>query len=123
METKTEIEELANRLIEREILMRANTVFNTLYEAGKISFEDCENIFRPDATEEERDNGEDVQEPLEYYFVSDWLAAKLKAIGEPVFENDCLDFPIWGRTCSGQHISLDGTFQQIAKLLNHVEAA
>jgi len=49
----------------------------------------------------------------EFWIVSDWLAEKLETQGEPVAELDSL--PIWGRTCSGQMISMDGAILSIAQ--------
>ena len=58
-----------------------------------------------------------VMEALEFWIVSDWLAEKLEDQGEPVAELDGL--PIWGRTCSGQKISMDGPILEIARAIYH----
>ena len=50
-------------------------------------------------------------EALEHYIVSDWLGDKLAKAGEMVGE--IAGFTIWGRTCSGQAILLDGVIQDI----------
>ena len=50
---------------------------------------------------------DDPVEALEHWIVSGWLAGELKARGEMVTE-DFMGLPIWGRTCSGQAILLDG---------------
>ena len=54
----------------------------------------------------------DIIEILEYWVVSDWLANQLIKQGEIVVE--ILGFNIWGRTTSGQHISLDHVMLTIA---------
>jgi hypothetical protein len=51
-------------------------------------------------------------EVLEHWLVSDWLADKLIAKGETVVK-DYMGLTIWGRTTSGQAISLDYVIQQI----------
>jgi hypothetical protein len=56
------------------------------------------------------------QEIYQWYLVTDWLGDNLKAIGEPVLENDYGTW--WGRTCCGQAIELDGTIQKIVDNLN-----
>ena len=67
---------------------------------------------------------EDEREPQEvyqWYIVGPWLAEKLIEIGEPVLETD--SHYLLGRTCCGQAIILDGTFQEIkAKLEKDIEA-
>ena len=45
------------------------------------------------------------QEIMEWWLVNEWFSKKLIAVGEPVLDND---YGIWwGRTCSGQAISMD----------------
>lgn len=56
-------------------------------------------------------------EVLEHWIVSQWLGAKLEAQGESVVYN-CFGFTIWGRTCSGQAIMLDGVISTIYKELH-----
>ena len=51
-------------------------------------------------------------EALEHWIVSDWLADRLEERGEMVSKN-IHGLTIWGRTCSGQAISLDGVICDI----------
>lgn len=51
-------------------------------------------------------------EALEHWIVSDWLADRLAEHGEMV-NKDFYGLPIWGRTCSGQAIKLDGIIETI----------
>ena len=51
-------------------------------------------------------------EVFEHWLVSDWLADKLISKGETVVK-DYMGLTIWGRTTSGQAISLDYVIQQI----------
>lgn len=50
-------------------------------------------------------------EPLEWWVVDSWLCGKLLELGEVVIDNDYGCW--WGRTCSGQSISCDGTFYRL----------
>ena len=54
-----------------------------------------------------------TNEALEHWIVSDWLADKLEERGEMVIR-DFKGLTIWGRTTSGQHISLDYVIQKIS---------
>lgn len=58
-----------------------------------------------------RDNATDA-EIYEWWRVSPWLAEKLDDAGECVLENDYGCW--WGRTCTGQSVIMDGTFQTVA---------
>ena len=117
MTQETEIDKLAEKLIATEIYCRANTTVETLQTHSLLDQDLWENTFRLD------DNGEpEYIEIFEYYFVSEWLAEKLEQLKEPILRSDMLDFPVWGRTCTGQMIILDGTFQTIASNLGKVAA-
>lgn len=77
---------------------------------------ECEESYKETANSWENacdvDNLEAYQvEALEHYIVSDWLGARLTEAGEIVGE--LAGFTIWGRTCSGQAIFLDGVIEQI----------
>lgn len=54
------------------------------------------------------------REALEHWIVSNWLADKLEAQGEMILR-DFMGLTIWGRTCSGQAILLDGVITTIWK--------
>lgn len=60
----------------------------------------------------DEENGE-YPEIYEYWAVSKWLASQLEAKGEVIFE--MLDFIVWGRSCTGQAIKMDGVVQEIAE--------
>jgi hypothetical protein len=65
---------------------------------------------------------EDYREAVEeHWIVSDWLANRLEERGECVLR-DFFGLTVWGRTCSGQAISLDGVIGDIFDEL-HQEAA
>ena len=57
-------------------------------------------------------NDEDYpDEALEHWLVSTWLANRLRKEGEMVI--DFMDLTIWGRTTSGQAISIDSVIENI----------
>ena len=58
-----------------------------------------------------QESGEDRQEIYEWWFVSRWLFEQLQAEGEPVIDSDY--GYLWGRTCTGQAISLDSVIERI----------
>ena len=62
------------------------------------------------AIHEEKPEAE-PQEIYEYWIVSPWLGKKLRDKGEPVLER--WGGWIWGRTCTGQTISLDSVISSI----------
>lgn len=72
----------------------------------KLDEEEQENYF---------DEPED-QEVLEWWLVDRYLADRLFEKGEPVIRTDYIG-NWWGRTCSGQAITMDHVIEEIAKEL------
>ncbi len=62
--------------------------------------------------EEEPEFEEEIEEVLEHYIVTNWLAEKLEAKNEVVCFN-FMGFTIWGRTTSGSAIYMDEVIQEI----------
>lgn len=64
------------------------------------------------------DSGEEpeIQEALQFWLVSDWLADKLEQAGAPL-ARDVLGFNVWGRTECGQSLTMDGTLHAVAALI------
>lgn len=62
---------------------------------------------------------QELQEVMQWFVVTEWLADHLKRIGEPVLSTN--NHKLWGRTCCGQSIELDGTFQEIYNNINKGE--
>lgn len=109
---KTKIEEIAERLIDKEILANQTSLVCELQNQANIdfSFENVSNLF--DYGESDEGEPKDI---YQWFLVTDWLAEKLDRIDEPVLSNDFGKW--WGRTCYGQAIISDGTFQAIARNL------
>lgn len=72
----------------------------------------CPECHEPNEPTDVRSFESDYEEAYEHWVVSDWLAGKLEAKGEMVLR-DFLGLTIWGRTCTGQAISLDYVIEQI----------
>lgn len=60
----------------------------------------------------ESDADEDVNEAYEWWFVTNWFADKLREHGEMIIDGW---HQVWGRTCTGQAILLDGVIGKIAE--------
>ncbi len=56
-------------------------------------------------------------EVYEHWIVSDWLAEQLRARGEAV-SNDISGLVVWGRTTTGQAISMDSVIRDITRALH-----
>jgi hypothetical protein len=57
-----------------------------------------------------------AQEIFEWWICSSWLVEKLRAMGEPILDTDYGTW--WGRTTTGQAISLDYVIEKIYDELN-----
>jgi hypothetical protein len=94
-------------IIAKEIYCMAPVeLVEALHESEEFIDMHCINLI-----DENGDSIEDeYQEIFEYYLVSDYLGDKLRSINEPVM--DLSNCSLWGRTCTGQSIELDGTIQK-----------
>jgi hypothetical protein len=120
--------------VQREVIMRASQLVEDLLEAamygekvfGGIELDNIENLYITDeATAQDygfdtqeamQEAGEDQQEIYEWWFVSEWFYERLRSVGEPVIDSDY--GYLWGRTCTGQAISLDSVIENIYDSLN-----
>lgn len=103
-------QEQVDRIIKNEILTLANEMHEALQ---KIDFE----VYCDAWVNTYNQEDDTYKEIMQFFIVTDWLAEKLSAIGEPV----ALDFyglAWWGRTCCGQAIECDGTIQEIVEGLS-----
>lgn len=74
--------------------------------------ETCKGIIDSDESEEFEPT--EFDEIFEHWIVSDHLARKLGEKGESI-ETDFYGLTIWGRSCTGQAILLDGVINEIYK--------
>jgi hypothetical protein len=85
--------------VDQDVLTCAN-------ELGEgIDIECIENLY----------NNDEPQEIYQWFIVTSWLHEKLSEQGDPVAEWKGQYW--WGRTCYGQGIEIDGTFQEISRSL------
>lgn len=59
------------------------------------------------------------QEIFEWWAVTNYLAEKLKAMGQPIYDSGSV--MVWGRCCTGQAILLDGTISRICEEMEILE--
>ena len=132
-----EKQDKVGKFVDSEVYLCQSSLVEHLFEKEVFSYDEIENMYLSDeqildyageidkdSTEEERqdviqnwrDDGQDMQEIFEWWVVSDWLAKKLREVGEPILENDYGTW--WGRTCTGQAILLDGVIENIYDKLN-----
>ena len=106
--TQQEIDCKAKFLVEREVCYCVSALIDELMGNQTYVDELIEYESRID------DEGNQL-EVFEYWIVSDWLADKLKARDEVVFE--FFGLTIWGRTTTDQAIYCDYDIQEITKKL------
>lgn len=110
--------------IDRNILANVTELMSELYSDDRHIddlLDSCQNYYwchECECSSESCTNSNHEHEPqesLEYYLVDERLWRHLRDIGETVY--DYLGLKVWGRTCTGQHISLDYPLQQIYERL------
>ena len=129
-QTHDRIEKKATSIVEQHIFAEQNLLVSTNLEnctfdydavSNIISYYDQEgNKLSAKALEEAQERNdfydlyyEDHAEIYTWYLITDWLADKLTAKGEPILNNEYGTW--WGRTTHGQLIVLDGVIQEIAE--------
>jgi len=110
-----------DQAVSEVVIHRANELVSAIHEltlncsTDLIGHEEVIETMCTYRNDYEDDGGEpELIEALEFWIVADWFGDKLKKRGEIVNE-DFLGFCIWGRTTSGQAISLDWVVQDILK--------
>ena len=121
-----DIEATAKRIMDKEVLYLANELVEVLYQNDNLiddlipclsSYVTCEECHGEGC--DQCDHGEVYREVLQHWIVSDWLAEKLENAGEPV-ARDVAGVNIWGRTCCGQSIDMDGAILNLARSIEGV---
>lgn len=108
------IQTTAERLIAHEVLACQSSLIGTLFSQEPIEGFTIDELLN--AYTELEDGESEPQEIFEWWLVTRWLAEKLVAIGQPVLDNGYGHW--WGRTCTGQAIVMDGTMQEVARLIH-----
>jgi hypothetical protein len=126
------VQDITRKFITPHIYRNQTALVITLQEkdVDGFYFDDIENFYMTDEEilnymgsydedmsdqeiiDEVRNNGEDMNEILEWYLVSDWFLNRLREINEPVIDNDYAEY--WGRCGTGQSIYLDHNIQELA---------
>ncbi len=131
-----EKQEGLRRFIDNDIYACQSTLVEESLNQGIFSNDDIENLYRPFdgrllspsictlcKNEEERLDSETgechecyedtikAQEIYEWWLISNWLAERLKKLGEPVLDNNFGTW--WGRCCTGQAIYMDSVIGMI----------
>ena len=90
------------------LLLSPNTCINCQLEFSCLDSQtgECENCF---------EKNKKPQEILEWWLVSKWLGRKLLVDGEPVIDNGYGVW--WGRTTSGQAITMDEPIEKIFEVV------
>lgn len=89
--------------VNREVYCCQSSLVEELLSKEILSYDEIVNLYDEET--------EEYQEIYEYWVVSEWLAEKLEANGEPVVKSDFGTW--WGRTCTGQSIILDSVIEKI----------
>ena len=101
-----------DRVVSNVIIYNVSYAFNQLLSTEYA--DDLVDISYKYENPYEDDGGEpELVESLEHWIVEEWFADELKKRGELV--GDMLGMTVWGRTTSGQAISLDYVVQDILK--------
>lgn len=122
-----ELRDMAERIVENNIIMNASNLIADLLrldpKIGSVSWDEMENLYITDeevaiewgyaSLEQMQDDGADQQEPLEWWFVTNWLFNALRDRNEVVLDSDY--GPLWGRGTSGQRIVMDSVIEELAK--------
>lgn len=135
----TKNQEILKKFVDREVIMLASDIVDDLQDKEPNWFEewDIDNLYHTPCPEcggemiqkdtkvvykyfcqdcdySTDEANEEIREIYEYWFVTNWLAERLKARGEVII-NLYADRPIWGRCATGQAIYLDGVIGKIAE--------
>ena len=105
-----------DQMVSNVIIYNVSYLISALYNSDvqEVSDEDLsELMWKVDESFEEDGAEPTYIEALEHWIVEDWFAHDLKKRGEMVGE--VLGMTVWGRTTSGQAISLDYVVQDILK--------
>jgi len=119
--SKTQIIE---NIIDNEVLMNCSMMvdrfmkqdlaFDNSASFSELHFDCLEKLDYP---EDEDEDDPEIIEVFEHYFVSDWLARKLADIEAPVSMDVLGCYNIWGRTETGQSLTMDSALNEVAEML------
>jgi len=99
---------IKKQFVEREVYACISDMAEYLFSYDGDKYADWDEWENIGAIHEEEP---ETKEILEFWIVSPWLGEKLMEKGEAVLKR--WGGWIWGRTCTGQAISLDGVISEI----------
>ena len=112
MKTETKIDRMnpefqreASKIVEGHVILNVNKIVSALIETGYIDEDTSYDLSCYDV----------VNEFLEYWHVSPWLASELQKEGEKVVLLEDLSLNVWCRTTFGQAISIDRALETITE--------
>lgn len=121
--TSRALQEQAELLVRNEVHCCMTWIIDSLAKSYGESFKNNEalgelveqaaELYAPRITEDEDGEEYEYEEVFEAWSVSGWLADKLEERGERIVR-DFGNHNIWGRTTTGQRISMDYVMEQIA---------
>ena len=111
--SERDLQEKCAEFVEREVLVCLSALVNEFMRKDSCEFIDNYPELVGGYIENE-DGEEDYIEIYEYWSVSDWLAEKLQDKGERV-ECDFHGLCVWGRTTTGQAISMDCVIRELVQ--------
>jgi len=114
------IDDCTSYLNDQDILYIIEPTLNCLDDLRKLVLEDIEEEMSWQDFAEENNIDSETNEALEHWIVSDWFANQLLNKDEMVIK-DFMGFNIWGRTCSGQSIFMDGVISEITSDMEILE--
>lgn len=100
----------------RAHLVANDDVFLEFENEAEAAFRAIGVTLGDDTLIDETEEVEEIEERIEansHWFVSDWLAVKLKEKGE-IVSDEFFDTNVWGRVAYNQSIESDGVIEQIA---------
>jgi hypothetical protein len=89
-------------MINQEILVNQTELIEELLRVGILDYEDITNGY---------DGDDEPVEIFEWWVITDWLNRRLEAFGEPILATDFGRW--WGRTATGQSITVDTVIKEI----------
>jgi len=105
-----------DEFVNREVIYSASALVYELSNKGTLNEEELCSLYYGELIEGTEDEPE-YEEIFEHWIVSEYLADRLEEKGESITRN-FYGFTIWGRSCTGQAISMDYVIGKIYEELH-----
>lgn len=110
------LERKLDDFVNREVIHSASMLVHELMSRERYTYEEFTSLYQGQLIEGTEDDPE-YEEVFEHWIVSEYLATALEKHDEAI-TRDFYGFTIWGRTCTGQAISLDYVIGKIYEELH-----